>query len=62
MTSGDRLFILLCAWTAAAGSLVGNGLAHHVLWLFIAGVVASAVCPFGVIAASMVTRKSRTRH
>ena len=52
-------FLLLCAWTAAAGLLLGAGLAHHVLWSFAAGLAMSAVCPLGVIAVWLRVRSSR---
>ena len=47
----DGWFAVLLIWTAVAGSLLGNGMAHGIIPLVVIGAVMSAACPWGVIAA-----------
>jgi hypothetical protein len=45
----NQKFLLCCVWVIAAGSLLGNGIALHVLWAFITGMVMSVICPLGLL-------------
>lgn len=54
-------FALLLAWSAVAGALLGNGQAHGVTPLVVAGAAMTAVCPAGVIAAWLLARRRRGR-
>lgn len=58
--SSDRRFALLIAWTVAAGTLLGDGIAYGWPWAIVIGAAMSGVCPWGIVIASLV-RWARSR-
>jgi hypothetical protein len=52
----NRVFLLCCVWVIAAGSLLGNGITHHVLWAFVAGMAMSVICPLGWVIRKAIGR------
>lgn len=56
--TGDRLFVLLAAWAAVAGTLLGNGIVHGWPAMTITGAVMSAICPGGVVIAWLAQRRA----
>jgi threonine/homoserine/homoserine lactone efflux protein len=56
----DGWFAVLLVWAAVSGSLLGNGQAHHVVPLIVAGAVMSAAF-WGVLAYWAVARRRRRR-
>lgn len=55
----DTWFLVAAALTAAAGTTLGEGVAHSQAALIAAGAALSAVFPWGLIAASLLYRRRR---